>query len=111
MMPGLFPESHWDGCGPERSAGWDHLLRKPPKLCVSLQDKAAPGFVHACMPPWSVNASCCLLFSTHQQRQVLDAADIRDPFIRNWLDLLSFLLSGLPANGTIAAEVAFMFNE
>ncbi|PNW72273.1 hypothetical protein CHLRE_16g674950v5 [Chlamydomonas reinhardtii] len=42
---------------------------------------------------------------------VLDGANIRDPFIRNWLDLLSFLLSGLPANGTVAAEVAFMFNE
>jgi hypothetical protein len=37
--------------------------------------------------------------------------DVKDPFIRNWLDLLCFLLSGLPANGTIAAEVAFMFNE
>ena len=37
--------------------------------------------------------------------------DIRDPFIRNWLDLLCFLLSGLPANGTIAAEMAFMFAE
>ncbi|KAK9810598.1 hypothetical protein WJX73_003386 [Symbiochloris irregularis] len=36
---------------------------------------------------------------------------IKDPFIRNWLDLLCFLLSGLPANGTIAAEVAFMFAE
>lgn len=43
--------------------------------------------------------------------QVLDSVPIRDPFIRNWLDLLSFLLSGLPADGTIAAEVAFMFNE
>jgi len=31
--------------------------------------------------------------------------------VLNWLDLLCFLLSGLPANGTIAAEVAFMFNE
>ncbi|PNH12854.1 Prolycopene isomerase, chloroplastic [Tetrabaena socialis] len=36
---------------------------------------------------------------------VLDGAGIKDPFVRNWLDLLSFLLSGLPANGTIAAEV------
>lgn len=36
---------------------------------------------------------------------------ITDPFVLNWLDLLCFLLSGLPANGTIAAEVAFMFNE
>lgn len=43
--------------------------------------------------------------------QVLDGAGIKDPFIRNWLDLLSFLLSGLPADATIAAEVAFMFNE
>ncbi|KAJ9513398.1 hypothetical protein QJQ45_005949 [Haematococcus lacustris] len=33
---------------------------------------------------------------------------VRDPFILNWLNLLCFLLSGLPANGTIAAEVAFM---
>ena len=30
---------------------------------------------------------------------------VKDPFIRNWLDLLCFLLSGLPAKGTIAAEV------
>lgn len=36
---------------------------------------------------------------------------ITDSFIRNWLDLLCFLLSGLPANGTIAAEVAFMFAD
>ncbi len=33
---------------------------------------------------------------------------VSDPFILNWLDLLSFLLSGLPADGTIGAEVAFM---
>jgi phytoene dehydrogenase-like protein len=33
------------------------------------------------------------------------------PFIRNWLDLLCFLLSGLPASGTSAAEVAFMFAD
>lgn len=36
---------------------------------------------------------------------------IKDPFIRNWLDLLCFLLSGLSADGTIAAEMAFMFAE
>ena len=42
-----------------------------------------------------------------------DIADtvISDPFIRNWLDLLSFLLSGLPAKGTSAAEMAFMFAD
>ncbi|MEO0410060.1 MAG: NAD(P)/FAD-dependent oxidoreductase, partial [Cyanobacteria bacterium P01_A01_bin.135] len=36
---------------------------------------------------------------------------ISDPFIRNWLDLLCFLLSGLPASGTSAAEMAFMFAD
>ncbi|MBE9128037.1 MULTISPECIES: phytoene desaturase family protein [unclassified Coleofasciculus] len=36
---------------------------------------------------------------------------IVDPFLRNWLDLLCFLLSGLPANGTSAAEMAFMFAD
>ncbi|MEO0988110.1 MAG: NAD(P)/FAD-dependent oxidoreductase [Cyanobacteria bacterium J06639_14] len=36
---------------------------------------------------------------------------VQDPFIRNWLDLLCFLLSGLPATGTSAAEMAFMFAD
>lgn len=36
---------------------------------------------------------------------------VTDPFIRHWMDLLCFLLSGLPADGTSAAEMAFMFAE
>ena len=36
---------------------------------------------------------------------------VRDPLIRNWLNMLCFLLSGLPADGTSAAEVAFMFAD
>ena len=36
---------------------------------------------------------------------------VQDDFIRNWLDLLCFLLSGLPASGTSGAEMAFMFAE
>ncbi|WNZ22891.1 NAD(P)/FAD-dependent oxidoreductase [Leptolyngbya sp. NK1-12] len=36
---------------------------------------------------------------------------ITDPFILNWLNLLCFLLSGLPASDTSAAEVAFMFAD
>lgn len=36
---------------------------------------------------------------------------ISDPFIKNWLDLLCFMLSGLPASGTVCAEMAFMFAE
>jgi phytoene dehydrogenase-like protein len=36
---------------------------------------------------------------------------VSDPFIRNWMNLLCFLLSGLPAEGTSTAEMAFMFAE
>jgi carotene isomerase len=36
---------------------------------------------------------------------------ITDPFILNWLDLLCFMLSGLPASGTLTAEIAFMFAD
>lgn len=36
---------------------------------------------------------------------------VHDPFINNWLNLLCFLLSGLPAADTNAAEVAFMFAD
>lgn len=41
---------------------------------------------------------------------VLDRT-VSDPFIRNWMNLLCFLLSGLPAEGTSTAEMAFMFAE
>ena len=43
--------------------------------------------------------------------EVLDEAGVNDPFSRNWLDLLCFCLSGLPADGTITAEMAMMFGE
>lgn len=42
--------------------------------------------------------------------RIMDSV-ITDPFIRNWLDMLCFLLSGLPASGTSTAEVAFMFAD
>ncbi len=42
--------------------------------------------------------------------QIMDGI-VTDSFIRNWMDLLSFLLSGLPASGTVGAEMAFMFAE
>ncbi|MBP0019927.1 MAG: NAD(P)/FAD-dependent oxidoreductase [Cyanobacteria bacterium SBLK] len=41
---------------------------------------------------------------------ILEGA-VSDRFLLNWLDLLCFLLSGLPAKGTSAAEMAFMFAE
>jgi len=42
--------------------------------------------------------------------KVMDSV-ITDSFARNWLEMLCFLLSGLPASGTSTAEVAFMFAD
>ncbi|MEM9908492.1 MAG: NAD(P)/FAD-dependent oxidoreductase, partial [Cyanobacteria bacterium P01_D01_bin.44] len=42
--------------------------------------------------------------------RIMDSV-VKDAFARNWLDMLCFLLSGLPADGTITAEVAFMFAD
>ncbi len=36
---------------------------------------------------------------------------VTDPFIKNWMNLLCFLLSGIPADGTSTAEIAFMFAD
>jgi phytoene dehydrogenase-like protein len=42
---------------------------------------------------------------------ILDQANLQTQFTRNWIDLLCFCLSGLPANGTITAEMAMMMGE
>eukprot|EP00899_Mesostigma_viride_P005606 jgi/Mesvir1/15046/Mv14698-RA.2 len=36
---------------------------------------------------------------------------VTNKFVRNLIDLECFVLSGLPANGTIAAEMAYMYGE
>lgn len=51
-----------------------------------------------------------ILRMTKPFSKIMDGV-VTDPFIRNWMDLLSFLLSGLPADGTVGAEMAFMFAE
>lgn len=42
---------------------------------------------------------------------VLDAAGVTDPTLRALIDLECFVLSGMPAKDTLAAEMAFMFAE
>ena len=37
--------------------------------------------------------------------------DIKHPFIRNYMEMLCFLLSGAPASGTMAAEIGYMFDD
>jgi len=41
----------------------------------------------------------------------LDAYGVRDPFLRNYLDLIAFLLQGLPSDGTLTAVMAYMVED
>ena len=60
--------------------------------------------------PSLVKHTANILKLTGPFSRIMDGV-IKDPFIRNWLDLLCFLLSGLPADSTSAAEMAFMFAD
>lgn len=60
--------------------------------------------------PQMLQQAASVIKLTGSFSRIIDGV-ITDPFIRNWLDLLCFLLSGLPADKTIAAEVAFMFAD
>lgn len=41
----------------------------------------------------------------------LDNYGVKDPFLRNYLDLIAFLLQGLPSNGTLTAVMAYMVED
>ncbi|GER38385.1 FAD/NAD(P)-binding oxidoreductase family protein [Striga asiatica] len=43
--------------------------------------------------------------------EIIDSLGLKDPFIRNWVDLLSFLLAGVKSDGILSAEMIYMFSE
>ena len=42
---------------------------------------------------------------------VMEEMDIKNDFVKNWLDMLCFLLQGLPAAGTMNAVIAYMLAD
>lgn len=40
--------------------------------------------------------------------EIIGSLGLKDPFIRNWVDLLCFLLAGVKSNGTLSAEMVTM---
>lgn len=40
--------------------------------------------------------------------EIVDSLGLKDPFIRNWIDLLAFLLAGVKSNGILSAEMVTM---
>ncbi|XP_072971056.1 prolycopene isomerase, chloroplastic [Typha angustifolia] len=43
--------------------------------------------------------------------EIVDSLELKDPFVRNWVDLLCFLLAGVKSDGTLSAEIVYMFAE
>nr|DAD39043.1 TPA_asm: hypothetical protein HUJ06_013366 [Nelumbo nucifera] len=43
--------------------------------------------------------------------EIMDSLELKDPFIRNWMDLLCFLLAGVKSNGILSAEMIYMLAE
>lgn len=40
--------------------------------------------------------------------QILDSLELKHPFIRNWIDLLSFLLAGVKSDSILSAEMVLL---
>ena len=104
--------------GPEAVAQWQQLQRlmKPYGEAAIALPPAALRFDWGVLQTVSPFALAMVKHAPH----IFDLAGpfntlmdrvVSDPFLRNWLDLLCFLLSGLPATGTSAAEMAFMFAD
>lgn len=59
------------------------------------------------------------LFATLMQGQalnqpfsmIMEEMQLKDKFVKNWLDMLCFLLQGLPASGTMNAVMAYMLAD
>ncbi len=104
--------------GPEAVAEWRELQRVMQPLAsaaVALPTAAVRfdwGAFRTAAPfvPKLLKHSLNTLKLTGPFSRIMDGV-ITDPFARNWLDMLCFLLSGLPASGTSTAEVAFMFAD
>jgi hypothetical protein len=37
--------------------------------------------------------------------EIVDSLDLKNPFVRNWIDLLCFLLAGVKSDSALSAEM------
>ncbi|CAM6125241.1 unnamed protein product [Calypogeia fissa] len=83
-------------------------LRGDLGVVITAFARFAPGLLKSLIEAGSSGSATKLLrpFS-----ELMDSAGVTDRFVKNWIDLLSFCLSGIRADGTLAAEVVYMFGE
>jgi hypothetical protein len=41
--------------------------------------------------------------------EIVNSLEIKNPFVRNWIDLLAFLLAGVKSDGILSAEIVSSF--
>lgn len=41
--------------------------------------------------------------------EIVDSLEIKNPFVRNWTDLMAFLLAGVKSDGILSAEIVSSF--
>lgn len=58
-----------------------------------------------------LNGRCCPGSLQDPFTDVLEKLNVTDPFVKNWLNLLCFLLQGLPSDGTMTAVMAYMIAD
>jgi phytoene dehydrogenase-like protein len=98
---------------------WDRLMRNMEPLEAAVdalpiaalrQDFGALLTTASYLPKFAKLNPLNNLKLTKMFQSILDESGI-DGFLQNWLDLLCFCLSGLPASGTVTAEMALMLGE
>jgi len=99
---------------------WSSLMTsmKPLEAAVAAMPTAAlradvAGFITAgkFLPNFAKTNPLENLKLTKPFSNVVSGSGVESQFTKNWLDLLCFCLSGLPADGTITAEMAMMMGE
>lgn len=105
--------------GPSAVNQWSELMRRmePLEAAVAAMPTAALRFdigavltAGQFLPNFASTNPLENLKLTRPFSDVVDGA-VSDVFTRNWIDLLCFCLSGLPASGTITAEMGLMLGE
>uniref|UniRef100_A0A7S1G0C1 Amine oxidase domain-containing protein n=1 Tax=Corethron hystrix TaxID=216773 RepID=A0A7S1G0C1_9STRA len=109
-----------EAAGPGATGQWGRLMEKmePLEAAVAAMPTVALRFDAGAvltagqfLPNFAKTNPLENLKLTQPFSNIVDGAGVEDEFVRNWLDLLCFCLSGLPANGTITAEMGLMMGE
>ena len=103
--------------GPTARSDWDNLAKelRPYPLeswrCFDGGAWRSGHLAHAWIAlPEGLHRCHCQRAKDHRPFD-LDEYGVRDAFLKNYLDLIAFLLQGLPSNGTLTAVMAYMVED